>query len=257
MVRVRSWLFATVIPLCFWFPSTHAQERPGLQLQIAGSKAFQVESAGDVRRAEAFNVVWPKGQFGPTIRAFILLTNVAADGCDVRLPPVQSDADFVIRAVLTEGFDQKNGPQDTAISQTLRPAPKAGAPWLFVVAKLDYKKLDPIVGDAAYSAVEAWHVGGGNRAGAMMLKGAPPINVRLGNSEGDWDVNVNHVSAKDKTVETHLNQDSRLVFRRDGSGPRIQLKYKDKRVAFSADLPLTTCPPLPDQGPLPFGVVRR
>lgn len=246
-----------------WPPSGQARVADAvLRLQIPASSAFKTEAAVPLTRAEVIPMAYTKGQLGGTIGAYFLLTNVASEACDLRPVPLQSDDDVAIMTAVRESYDKKKGPEDTVIHQTLIAEQPSPARYLFVLSMLARpNKLDEYIGEIPYEVKEAWHVGFGS-GGSMTVfpKGVKPDGslpqVRLATGSGDWHVFVKHASAKDQLLRPRINITSRLVFERRAEGPFLRLEHKDKSAAFSASLPVTRCPRLPDDGKPPWEFVR-
>lgn len=232
-------------------------ESPRIRLQFQQSPSYQMESEQQLNRAVVV-ARKRKTNVGTLLAAYLLLTNVAADSCDLSKPTLTSDSDFALVALISEKFNEKEGPEGTSIHRVLFGASDQSQPrYLFVASPTNRERLKGIVGDVPYHVEPAWPIGWGSRwAVTVIPKGMEkvvPLEVRLEESSSGWTFLLQHLSAKKQWQNIGPNQTTYLVLSRGVSGPSLRFQHRDKRLSVAGNVPLTVCGMIPEDAPMPFG----
>ena len=231
--------------------------RPMIRLQFQLSPSYQMESEQQLKRAVVVAKT-RKTNVGTLFGAYLLLTNVAADNCDLSKPALTSDSDFALVALISEKFKEKEGPEGTAIHRILFGALDQSQPrYLFIAAPANPERLHGFVGDVPYHVEPAWPIGWGSRwAVTMIPKGMEkvvPVEVRLEESNSGWIFLLHHLAAKKQWQNIDPKPETYLVLSRDATGPTVRFQHLGKKVSVAGNVPLTVCGMIPEDAPIPFG----
>ena len=253
-------LFIALIGVLFssFTPSSATQDSvaagPIVRLQYQPSQSFQTESEQQLKRAVVVARKY-KSKAGTLFTAYLLLTNVAADNCDLKKAALTTDSDFALVAIIYEKFKEKEGPEGTAIHRILfGPSEPSQTRYLFVASRTNPERLHSIVGDVPYTAREAWPVGwGGGWKVTVIPKGSKAVPLEISQEQGTgWTFMLNHLAAKKEWLGINPNSTTYLVFSRGESGPTVRFNHKEKKISVSGDVPLTVCGKIPEDVPTPF-----
>ena len=231
--------------------------RPMIRLQFQLSPSYQMENEQQLKRAVVV-ARKRKTNVGTLFGAYLLLTNVAADGCDLSKPALTSDSDFALVALISEKFKEKEGPEGTAIHRVLFGGLDQNQPrYLFIASPANPERLKGIVGDVPYHVEPAWPIGWGSRwAVTVIPKGMEkvvPLEVRLEESNSGWIFLLQHLAAKKQWQFIDANEKTYLVLSRDASGPSVRFQHREKKLSVAGNVPLTVCGMIPEDAPIPFG----
>jgi hypothetical protein len=227
-----------------------------IRLQYQPSQSFQTESEQQLKRAVVV-ARKRKSNAGTLFNAYLILTNVAlANNCDLNKAALTSDSDFALVAILSEKFNEKDGPEGTAIHRILFGQPDQTQPkYLFIASPTNPERLQSIVGNVPYNAREAWHFGWGSGFKVSVIpKGSEQIaRLEISHEQGNgWSLYLNHLAAKKEFQAITPNSTTYLVFSREESGPTVRFNHRDKKVFVSGNVPLTMCGLIPEDVPTPF-----
>jgi hypothetical protein len=262
VVRLTLWvllLFSLVISASVESSIRMQDSKPEaakIKLSYKDSPALKTENDQPLKRAVVV-ARKRKTKVGTVFAAYLLLTNLEGERCDAKEPITTGDADFAVVALISEKFDEKKGPEGTAIHRVLFGTFDDSQPrYLYVGSQSNRENLKEILGDVAYHAEPAWPIGWGSHWSVTVIpKGTEkqtPLEVRLEDSKYGWSLLWHHVAAKKQWESVGLNFSSLLVLSRDAAGPNLRLEHRGKAVSVNGNIPLTVCGLIPEDAPMPF-----